>query len=94
LTLRLIKSERGIGKVFDGREFIADIRYEILIYKDEREVPLLDGTLIERGAGSVLIQVIPPASVAGREGRKLTLHMSDGRKRDFYSDGQAFGEPY
>jgi len=98
--LRLTKDESGLGRVFEGQEFIADIRYRVLTYANSGKIDFLDGSVLPTsGTGSVRIRISPRSSVSAYLGRRLTLHMNDGMKRDFYpsspdGDGEAFGEPY
>jgi hypothetical protein len=75
--------ESGIGKVFKGEEFIAEVRYKIQIREYRR------GAIT---AKKVLLEFDPAELITAQFGADpLTLHMSDGKKQKFFvtsSDGQ------
>jgi hypothetical protein len=90
----------GEGKVFKGQQFITDIHYELLIvsrYKNTR-THTSEGKLLV--GQDVRLRLIPSTAVSGHFGPdRLTLHMNDSRKQDFFvstSDGDctATGGPY
>ena|ERR1700685_379977 len=99
MSRSLIEKLNGKGKVFEGKNFIADVSYDIRVYQHYSETRLLNGTARTPGIGTVELQIIPTASVSGLLGTRLTLHMNDARKQDFFpasSDGncKATGGPY
>lgn len=86
----------GVGKVYKGSEFIADVRYDHRIVRSHGRGGTFDGSYIVPGSATVFLQINPPLGV-GLD--LLTLHMSDGKKQDFYvesPDGtcRGTGGPY
>ena len=81
----LIESVNGKGKVFEGQEFNADVTYNVRVYEIYTETKMLNGDVSRtKTGGDVEISISPFASVAHLLGNRLTLHMSDGRKQDFF----------
>lgn len=94
----LIERLKGEGKVFAGQKFLADVRYDIRVYQDYEEVQLLEGPKTRTPTLRSVRLNINPAIGAGL-GERLTLHMSGGRKLDFFlassgSDCMATGGLY
>jgi hypothetical protein len=79
----LLERLRGEGKVFAGEKFLADVRYDVRVYQDYEEVQLLEGPITRTPTSRSVQLNISPAIGAGL-GERLTLHMSDGRKLDFF----------
>ena len=76
------------GKVFDGEEFIADVQYQC------RTTDHHDAGILVSKSVHLLVRpataISPFFSTAG----KLTLHMSNGKKQDFFVeslDGKCLG---
>jgi hypothetical protein len=96
----LIENINGKGKVFEGQEFVADVTYTVRLYEVYTETKMLNGDVSRTKTGGDLeISISPFGSVAHLLGNRLTLHMSDGRKQDFFptsSNGgcTATGGPY
>ena len=96
----LIESLNGKGKVFEGKEFIADVSYVFRVYQNYSETKMLNGGSTRTKIGNdVEIQITPYSSVGALLGKCLTLQMDDGRKQDFFpasSNGEcrATGGPY
>src|SRR6267154_2727921 len=79
-------SERmiGKGKVFKEQQFIADIQYEVQINSHYKNSESTEGGEY-LSSKTVDVRIIPPSAVSGYLGDKLTLHLSDGRKKqDFH----------
>lgn len=87
----------GIGKVFKGSQFIADVRYDHRIVQSYAQGATLDGGPYKVATvADVYLRISPPV---GLSLDLLTLHMSDGKKQDFYvesADGlcRGNGGPY
>jgi hypothetical protein len=79
----LIERLKGEGRVLSGQRFVADVRYDIRVYQDYEEVQLLEGPITRTPTSRSVQLNISPAIGAGF-GERLTLHMSDGRKLDFF----------
>lgn len=96
----LIETLNGEGKVFEGKEFVADVSYVVWVYQNYSETKLLNGGMTRTVIGNdAEIQINPYSSVGALLGKCLTLQMSDGRKQDFFpasSNGEcrARGGPY
>ena len=80
----------GKGKVFNGQQFIADVQYEIQIHSRYKNT----GTHTSEGKSlvgqDVRLRIIPATAVSGLFGpERLTLHMNDGRKQDFFVSSSA-----
>ena len=81
----------GIGKVFKGSEFVADVRYDYLVTPHFDEGMTLDGPYRVQTASSVHLRIVPPLPASSDV---MTLQMSDGKKQDFYvrsADGLCLG---
>ena len=86
----LTEKLNGNGKVFECKRFIADVSYVVWVYQNYIETPTLDGITRTKGVEDVEVQIRPTTYISGLLGTRLTLHMSDGRKQDFFpasSDG-------
>lgn len=86
----------GTGKVFKGSEFIADVQYDHRITQHFKEGMTMDGPYRVPTSATVHLRITPPLGV-GTD--LLTLHMSDGKKQNFYvassnGDCTATGGPY
>jgi hypothetical protein len=70
------------GKVYKGQEFVADVEYDVLMWQSGN---MKEGRL----------RISPPM---GASVDRLTLHMSDGKKWNFYAAGngeyRVTGDPY
>ena len=89
------------GKVFKGHEFIADVDYAHRVRQNYETVRTLDGMSKIPSSAEVLLTISPTTAIGQywSGAHKLTLHMSDGKKQDFFvvsPDGrcQATGGPY
>jgi hypothetical protein len=72
----------GTGKVFKGSEFIADVQYNYHVVQHFDEGHTLNGPPYRVPTGaSIHLRISPPLAVSGD---LLTLHMSDGKKQNFY----------
>jgi hypothetical protein len=81
----LIETLNGEGKVFEGKEFVADVSYVARVYQNYSETRLLNGGMTRTKIGEdVEIQINPFSSIGFLLGKCLTLQMSDGRKQDFF----------
>jgi hypothetical protein len=87
----------GVGKVFKGKEFIKDVRYDHRIIQHyDKGATLGGGPYKVPTVASVYLRITPSIGVSAD---LLTLHMSDGKKQDFYAtssngDCQATSGPY
>ena len=77
---------KGVGEVYDGNNKLAEARYELVIEQEATIAESFSGTEeidgLQSGTGSILVK-------KGRIGllntvKKLTLHIDDGRKVDFF----------
>jgi hypothetical protein len=96
----LIEKLSGEGSISEKDEFIANVQYEVRIYRKVGMEHLLEGDVV-RGQvdDDVVIRINPITSISALVGKRLTLHMNDGRKLDFWvasskGDCTAFGGPY
>jgi hypothetical protein len=69
---------KGVGKVFTGQTFVAEVQYEFstnATYKNGR---------LDRE--DVHLKISPPDAIMERfvSGQRLILHMNDGRQQNFY----------
>jgi hypothetical protein len=91
---------RGEGKVFKGHQFIADVHYELLIHSVYKTTRTMEGEGRYLAGKTVQLHIGPSTAVSGYFGvERLTLHMSEGRKLDFFvatSEGhcKGTGGPY
>ena len=91
---------RGEGKVFKGQEFIADVHYELQIRSHYNTTRTMEGEGRYLAGKTVQLRIRPSTAVTGQFGvERLTLHMSDGRKQDFFvvtseGDCKGTGGPY
>jgi hypothetical protein len=98
----LIESLSGVGKVFaeEDSEFVADVHYDVRTYRKVKTEQLLDGGVVRGQVDDhVEIRISPTTSTSALVGKRLTLHMEDGRKLDFWvasarGDCTAFGGPH
>jgi hypothetical protein len=82
----------GEGKIFKGRQFIADVHYELLIHSDYRTTRTMEGEGKYLAGRTMQLQISPSTAVSKYFGvERLTLHMSDGRKQDFFGETSAGG---
>jgi len=76
----------GEGKVFNGQQFIADVRYEHRTHSNYDENRTLEGkTSRLLVSQEVELRISPATAISAHLGERLTLHMSDGRKQDFFA---------
>jgi hypothetical protein len=80
------KSMIGIGKVFKGREFIADVQYEY------RTTNQYDKGVLTSQTAYLHIQPATAISPYFSNAEMLTLHMSDGKKQNFFVEYPSQGE--
>lgn len=81
----LIESLNGEGKVFAKEEFIADVRYDVRAYRKVKTEHLLDSGVVRGQVDDDLeIRINPTTSISGLVGKRLTLHMKNGRKLGFW----------
>jgi hypothetical protein len=84
----LSKGSKGVGRVFAGTKFIAEVQYDFGWYRhyDEDGIP---------EPPSPNLDVTDPPRI---QGERLTLHMNDGCKLDFSVSAQGYctveREPY
>ena len=80
----------GMGRVFDGDDFIDHVPYEIRLYQNRS-----DGIVVSRRTAC---RLIGPPPIGDRSAKPYTLHLEDGRKLDFYmlstGETEAAGGPY
>jgi hypothetical protein len=94
----MTENSSGQGKVFKGQQFIADVHYELQIIPQYRNT----GTHTSEGqllvGQNVRLRISPASAISEFVPDKLTLHMRDGRKQEFFasSDGNciATGGPH
>ena len=90
----------GEGKVYKGQQFIADVRYELQIDSHFKTTRTMEGESRYPAGKSVQLRINPATAVSGHFGPdRLTLHLSDGQKQDFFvstsnGDCTATGGPY
>jgi hypothetical protein len=84
----LTERTSGLGKVFDDQEFLADARYEVEVYARSVDVTNVGQhvrSMGNVGAGRVDVRILPTSGSIQVDGHKrLTLHLEDGRKLDFF----------
>lgn len=96
----MAESLSGAGKVFKGQQFINDVHYELQIHSHYNTTRMMEGEGRYLASKTVQLSLSPSTAVSGQFGvERLTLHMSDGRKQDFFvttPDGhcEATGGPY
>ena len=83
----LVERLQGPGRVFSGERLIADVRYDVRVYQNYDETPLLSGERV-RTPISQDIELDITESVEAGFGESLTLHMADGRKLEFWGGGR------
>jgi hypothetical protein len=90
----------GEGKVFNRQQFVADVQYEHWTRSNYNDNPTLDGkTSRVLVSQEVDLRISPAAAISALMGERLMLHMSDGRKQDFFvttsqGDCKGTGGPY
>jgi hypothetical protein len=89
----------GYGKIFKGQDFINDVQYDLRIQSKVRKIETLTSSDVIRDFSDVRLRITPATAITRHLGERLTLHMSDGRKQDFFvrtSEGEckATGGPY
>jgi hypothetical protein len=90
----------GEGKVYKGQQFIADVHYALQIDSYSKTTRTMEGEGRFPAGKSVQLRISPATKVSGQFGpERLTLHLSDGRKQDFFvstsnGDCTATGGPY
>lgn len=91
----------GTGKVFKGQEFIADVQYDHRIVQRFNEGVTSSGPYRIPTGSIIHLRIKPSSAIAAycSSADMLTLHMSDGKKQNFYAtssngDCQATGGPY
>ncbi len=94
------KKLSGKGKVFKGQQFIADVHYELQIDSHFKTTRTMEGGGRFPAGKSVQLRISPATAVSGQFGpERLTLHLNDGRKQDFFvstsnGDCTATGGPH
>ena len=74
----------GDGKVFSGSKFISNVKYDYRAGPNfDRGTTLDEGTYQVRTSGTIYLRIQPPIPLTLD---RLTLHMADGRKQDFYTE--------
>jgi hypothetical protein len=84
----LIQTITGEGKVFSGEKFIAEVGHLIRVYDHYREQPLLAGgqsRILTHQSIELRINESLPVGID-----RLTLHLTDGRKLDFFATGENY----
>ena len=77
----------GTGRVFLGSTFIADVQYTHQTTKHYSEERMLSGPPARvQTFSTVSVHISPATAVAGYLGNRLTLHMSDGHRQDFFAE--------
>ena len=92
----LIERAHGQGRVFSGERFIANVHYDVRVYQIYDETLLLSGQRTKTPTVQEIELDISERIEAGFNER-LTLHMADGRKLDFWALGGEYkttGDPY
>lgn len=90
----------GEEKVFAGPQFVADAHYDIQIQPQYRNTSSMDGDGKLFVGNIVHMRISPVAAISRYFGtEKLTLHLNDGRKQDFFvssaaGECRATGGPY
>jgi hypothetical protein len=90
----------GTGKVFKGREFVAEVQYEHSTSQNYEQGQRLDGPYRVLTSKEVRLRITPASEISPYFGADmLTLQMSDGQKQNFFvmsPDGEcrATGGPY
>jgi hypothetical protein len=82
----LIERVQGQGKVFSGERMVADVRYNVRVHQHYQESMLLSGQTT-RTPIYQSIELDLSERVEGGFDEPLTLHMSDGRKLNFWALG-------
>jgi len=76
-----MQTKTGIGKVFKGKQFVAEVRYEYRASEQSDEGTTNAGPDKVLAAVTVYLRIIPSLRVTAD---LLTLHMDDGKKQDFF----------
>lgn len=95
-------SERlsGEGKIYKGQQLIADVHYELQIDSHFKTTRTMEGEGRYPAGKSAQLLISPATAISGQFGpERLTLHLSDGQKQDFFvstssGDCTATGGPY
>jgi len=91
-------TEKGLGKVYRGKDFLADVRYEIQIERRFHRVNALDSSGVVPDFSVARMHIDSSAKIDAGWNERLTLQMSDGRKWNFFlsPDGSCMptGGPY
>jgi hypothetical protein len=92
----LIERAQGQGRVFSGERFIAEVQYDVRVYQNYDETLLLSGQRTRTPTvQDIKLDITERIEAAFNE--RLTLHMADGRKLDFWALGgeyKATGGPH
>jgi hypothetical protein len=82
----------GEGKVFKEGQFIANVHYELRIHSDYKTTRTMEGEGRYLAGRTVQLHISPSTVVSKYFGvERLTLHMSNGRKQDFFVQTSAGG---
>ena len=87
----------GKGKVYKGQQFIADVEFELRIQSKSKETVSFTTTGSIPDFSDVHLRINPLSAISDQSGpERLTLHLSEGRKQDFFAWGEckATGGPY
>ncbi len=77
-------TEKGLGKVYRGKEFLADVQYEIQTERTFKPNNTLTSTGVIPGPLAARMRIDGPEKIDAAFNERLTLHMSDGSKWDFF----------
>jgi hypothetical protein len=91
-------TEKGLGKVYRGKDSLADVRYEIQIENKFQRVNTLNGSGVVPDFSVARMRIDGAEEIDAQWNDRLTLHMADGRKWNFFlsPDGSCkpTGGPY
>jgi hypothetical protein len=77
-------TEMGLGKVYRGNDFLADVRYEIQIERKFQRVNALDGAGVVPDFSVAQMHISSSEKIDAGWNEHLTLQMTDGHKWNFF----------
>jgi hypothetical protein len=90
----------GEGKVYKRQQFIADVHYELELHSRYKMTRTHTSEGPYAFETDVILRISPATAISRQSGvERLTLHLSDGRKQEFYvssgsGDCTATGGPH
>ncbi len=86
IIMKTLENPRGFGEVFEGEIMIASAHYGLMVRQEINIIETLGGTKELEGLKSVSGAMLANGEISGFVGKeRLTLHLVDGRKIDFFA---------